>query len=204
MLRRVKTGPFLAYPAPESAAAAVLASRQSILIGRGRWFATALGLAAVAVLLRLPFLGTLGPDEGGYAYIASAWARGGHLYGRVWVDRPQGLMLAYRSLLGIAHQAWAIRLGAVVAAVAITLLLVLIGNVLESPKVGLLDRAALRDCRGGASLRGIHVQRRNRSGGAVDSRGCLRRAGLATRRPLVARRGWRTRRLRAVDEAIRL
>ena len=67
----------------------------------------------MAVVLRLPFLGTLGPDEGGYAYIASAWARGGHLYGKVWVDRPQGLMLAYRFLLGIAHQAWAIRLGAV-------------------------------------------------------------------------------------------
>src|SRR5205807_3131895 len=108
------------------------------LIGRSRWFAPALGLAAVAVVLRLPFLGTLGPDEGGYAYIASAWARGGHLYGNVWVDRPQGLMLAYRFLLGIAHQAWAIRLGALVAAVAITLLLVLIGSVLETPKVGLL------------------------------------------------------------------
>ena len=38
------------------------------------------------------------------------------LYRGVWVDRPQGLILAYRVLISIAHSAWAIRLGAVVAA----------------------------------------------------------------------------------------
>ena len=94
-------------------------------------------LAGLAAVLRLPFLGTIGPDEGGYAWVALAWARGGHLYGTDWIDRPQGLVLAYRLLLDIAHQAWAIRLGALLAGVAITLLLVAIGYLLESPAVGL-------------------------------------------------------------------
>ena len=38
----------------------------------------------------------LAPDEGGYLAIARAWADGGHLYTRFWVDRPQGMMFTYR------------------------------------------------------------------------------------------------------------
>jgi hypothetical protein len=50
--------------------------------------------------VRLPFVwGGLGMDEGGYAYVAQQWARGGRLYSSVWIDRPQGLVLAYRLLL---------------------------------------------------------------------------------------------------------
>lgn len=91
--------------------------------------------------MRLPFLGSIGPDEGGYAYVAWQWARGHALYRSVWVDRPQGLIVVYRLLISIAHAAWAIRMGAVVAGVAITLVLVAIGRLLESPATGLLAGA---------------------------------------------------------------
>lgn len=95
-------------------------------------------LAGVAALVRLPFLGSIGPDEGGYAYVAWQWARGHALYSGVWVDRPQGLILVYRLLISISHSAWAIRLGAVVAGVAITLLLVWVGRLFDGERTGLL------------------------------------------------------------------
>jgi 4-amino-4-deoxy-L-arabinose transferase-like glycosyltransferase len=95
-------------------------------------------VAAAAVLARLPFLGSIGPDEGGYAYVASEWAHGGRLYHGVWVDRPQGLLLAYRGVLAIAHTPWAIRLGALLAGTAVALLLVLVGCVLDSRRSGYL------------------------------------------------------------------
>jgi 4-amino-4-deoxy-L-arabinose transferase-like glycosyltransferase len=88
--------------------------------------------------VRVPFLGSIGPDEGGYAYVAWQWARGHALYSGVWVDRPQGLILAYRLLISISHSAWAIRLGAVVAGVAITLLLVWVGGLFDGERTGLL------------------------------------------------------------------
>jgi 4-amino-4-deoxy-L-arabinose transferase-like glycosyltransferase len=79
----------------------------------------------------------LGPDEGGYAYVAQQWAGGAHLYGPgAWVDRPQGLMLAYRFLLTLGHGPWAIRLGAVVFGAAITLLIGTIGLMLKGPWTG--------------------------------------------------------------------
>jgi 4-amino-4-deoxy-L-arabinose transferase-like glycosyltransferase len=90
------------------------------------------------VLVRLPFLGSIGPDEGGYAYVAWQWARGHALYRSVWVDRPQGLILVYRALISIAHSAWAIRLGAVIAGVAISFLLVAVGRLIASPLTGFL------------------------------------------------------------------
>ncbi len=94
--------------------------------------------AAAAVALRVPFMQLgLSPDEGGYAYIAEQWARGARLYGpSAWVDRPQGLMLAYRLLLSVAHGPWAIRLGAVVFGAAITLLIGAIGWMLKGPWTG--------------------------------------------------------------------
>jgi 4-amino-4-deoxy-L-arabinose transferase-like glycosyltransferase len=103
------------------------------------WAAVAIGAAAaVDGFLRLSFLHVgLSPDEGGYAYVAQQWARGARLYGpAAWVDRPQGLMLAYRFLLSIAHGAWAIRLGALVCGVAITVLLGAIGWMLDGPWTG--------------------------------------------------------------------
>ena len=93
------------------------------------------------MVVRLPFLGSIGPDEGGYAYVAWRWSRGADLYHSVWVDRPQGLILVYRLLISISHSAWAIRLGAVVAGAAITLLLAAVGRLLESPGTGFLAGA---------------------------------------------------------------
>jgi 4-amino-4-deoxy-L-arabinose transferase-like glycosyltransferase len=59
------------------------------------WALFAAALASFA--LHLPFLTTpLSVDEGGYGYVAYWWARGADLYGDVWVDRPQGLLLLYR------------------------------------------------------------------------------------------------------------
>jgi len=59
-------------------------------------------LVAVAFVLRLPFLRTpLTADEGGYAEVARLWARGATLYGSDWVDRPQGLLLAFRGALAL-------------------------------------------------------------------------------------------------------
>lgn len=50
----------------------------------------------------MPFLGLpLTADEGGYAEIARLWGRGHSLYGELFVDRPQGLLLVYRALLGL-------------------------------------------------------------------------------------------------------
>ncbi len=103
-------------------------------------FAAAIAIAGsvgLAALLRLPFLNTgLSPDEGGYAYVAGQWARGARLYGSDWVDRPQGLMLVYRLLLGGGHSAAAIRLGAVLFGCGITLLLGVAGWLLRGPWAG--------------------------------------------------------------------
>ena len=53
---------------------------------------------AAATLLRLRFLHLpLNTDEAGFAEVARLWSRGLPLYGQqAWVDRPQGLLLAYR------------------------------------------------------------------------------------------------------------
>lgn len=63
----------------------------------------ALAAAALACLvLHIPFLTTpLTVDEGGYGYVARWWASGADLYGDVWVDRPQGLLLLYRGALAL-------------------------------------------------------------------------------------------------------
>ncbi len=100
---------------------------------------------AGTLLFRLPLLRVpLDADEGGYAYLSRQWAAGGRLYGTVWVDRPQGLMLSYRLVtslgrspalihlaaaalaallaIGVAAAAWAIegRRAATIAAVLVT------------------------------------------------------------------------------------
>jgi len=111
--------PWTAMVGPLSAAAAIAGS---------------VGLAAI---LRLPFLNAgLSPDEGGYAYVASQWARGARLYGSDWVDRPQGLILVYRLLLEGGNTPAAIRLGAVLFGCGITLLLGLAGWLLRGPWTG--------------------------------------------------------------------
>jgi 4-amino-4-deoxy-L-arabinose transferase-like glycosyltransferase len=68
---------------------------------RPAWWALA-AAAGAALLLHLPFLTTpLSVDEGGYGYVAEWWSRGADLYGDVWVDRPQGLLLLYRAALAL-------------------------------------------------------------------------------------------------------
>lgn len=62
-----------------------------------RFWAWTIGAAAFAALVRVRYLFLpLAPDEGGYLAIARAWGDGGELYGRFWVDRPQGMMFLYR------------------------------------------------------------------------------------------------------------
>ena len=100
------------------------------------------GLTILAAGLRLPFLAAgVSVDEGGYAYVAREWARGGHIYGSLWVDRPQGLLLAYRFLLHISDSPWAIRLGAVLAGAAVTLLIGVVGWLLRSRATGIAAAA---------------------------------------------------------------
>lgn len=97
-----------------------------------------LAAAVLAVLLRVPFLGTgLSTDEGGYAYVARQWSRGARLYDTVWLDRPQGLLLTYRALLGIDDSGWTIRLGMVLAGAIITVALGAIGWLLAGRAVGI-------------------------------------------------------------------
>ena len=68
---------------------------------RPAWWALA-AAALASFLLHIPFLTTpLSVDEGGYGYVAQWWARGADLYGDVWVDRPQGLLLLYRAALAL-------------------------------------------------------------------------------------------------------
>lgn len=92
-------------------------------IPRGKLAVLALA-ACLAVILRVPFFTwPLTSDEGGYAYVAHWWFRGLTLYSAdLWLDRPQGIFLAYKlgSLL-LGEATWAIRLwgGAWAAAAAV-------------------------------------------------------------------------------------
>jgi 4-amino-4-deoxy-L-arabinose transferase-like glycosyltransferase len=96
-----------------------------------------LAAAALAVLLRVPFLFTgLSTDEGGYAYVAQQWSRGARLYDTAWLDRPQGLLITYRALLWINDSGWTIRLGMVLAGAIITVALGVIGWVLVGRRAG--------------------------------------------------------------------
>lgn len=105
--------------------------------------ACGIGLCALAgAALRAPFLSAgLLPDEGGYAYVAQRWSRGARLYDDAWADRPQGLLIAFRLLLNIAEEPWAIRLGAVICGAGITVLLGVIGWQLRGPATGVAAAA---------------------------------------------------------------
>ncbi|MEA2308776.1 MAG: hypothetical protein QOI65_1062 [Thermoleophilaceae bacterium] len=110
-------------------------SRRQALIALG-------GTGALAVLARAPFIASgIGPDEGGYAYVAREWARGARLYEGIWIDRPQGLISVYRAIVTVADHPWAIRLGALLIGVAITLLIGAIGWMLRGPITGIAAAA---------------------------------------------------------------
>jgi len=101
------------------------------------------GAAVVAAGLRLPFIWTgVSIDEGGFAYVTQQWARGARLYDDdAWIDRPQGLILAYRMLLAIGDGQWTIRLGAVLTGVALTVLIGLAGWLLLGRACGVAAAA---------------------------------------------------------------
>lgn len=54
-----------------------------------------LPFVAVLVMRARFFFSPMTTDEGGYLAVARAWFRGADLYGKVWVDRPQGLLVVY-------------------------------------------------------------------------------------------------------------
>jgi 4-amino-4-deoxy-L-arabinose transferase-like glycosyltransferase len=91
---------------------------------RPAWWALA-AAALASFVLHLPFLTTpLSVDEGGYGYVARWWASGADLYGDVWVDRPQGLLLLYRAALALpGSHVLGIRLMATLWSCAIAVLL---------------------------------------------------------------------------------
>lgn len=100
------------------------------------------GTGALAALARLPFVGAgLGPDEGGYAYVAREWARGTQLYSGIWIDRPQGLLGVYRAIGAVADHPWAYRLTALLIGVAVTLLVGAIAWLLRGPWAGVAAAA---------------------------------------------------------------
>lgn len=79
-------------------------------------------LSVLAMLVRRPLFGVpLDPDEGGYAYVAHRWAQGAGLYGNLWIDRPQGLMIVFRAVTDVSYTAAALRTVAVLAGVVLTL-----------------------------------------------------------------------------------
>jgi|GEM_PF-624397 len=107
--------------------------------GRSTWVWLAV-VAGAAVLTRLPLMGLpLDPDEGGYAYIARQWAMGVPLYsGAAWVDRPPGLMLAFRWITDLSYTPGALRAGAMAAAVAVALGAACCARILAGPRAGLV------------------------------------------------------------------
>lgn len=100
------------------------------------------GWTVVAAALRAPFIWTgLSMDEGGYAYVAQQWAHGQRLYDTAWLDRPQGLLLVYRLLLGIDDSGATIRAGAVLAGAAITVFVGVTGWLLIGRRAGMAAAA---------------------------------------------------------------
>ena len=104
-----------------------------------------MGLAALlALAARLPFWrAPLTADEGGYTEVARLWAGGAHLYNQAWVDRPQGLLLAFRALLAagggstISIRVMAALVSVVVVLVVVALATALCGSI-EGLATGLL------------------------------------------------------------------
>jgi 4-amino-4-deoxy-L-arabinose transferase-like glycosyltransferase len=105
---------------------------------RPAWWALA-AAALASFVLHIPFLTTpLSVDEGGYGYVARWWAAGAHLYGDVWVDRPQGLLLLYRGALALpGGNAFDIRLMATLWSCAIAVVLGLFMTRLAGRRAGI-------------------------------------------------------------------
>lgn len=80
-------------------------------IHRMRSWAPPVFVAILAVLVRVPFFDwPLISDEGGYAYTAYWWLHGLTLYsGDLWLDRPQGIFVAYMVPVLLGGSTWVIR-----------------------------------------------------------------------------------------------
>jgi hypothetical protein len=105
-----------------------------------KWVAVPVLLVALAVGLRAPWFDVpLTADEGGYAEIARLWAHGGHLYGGLWVDRPQGLIIVFRALLAVGiTSAVGFRLAAAGLAAILVVLTFAVGARLSNRRTGAL------------------------------------------------------------------
>jgi hypothetical protein len=93
--------------------------------------------------LRLPFLDApLTADEGGYAEVARLWSHGQRLYRSDWVDRPQGLLLVFRTALGAGiTSAAGLRAVAAGFAVLLALIAALLGRRIGGRNRGLIAAA---------------------------------------------------------------
>lgn len=106
---------------------------------RAAAFAALAGLAALSIILRVPFLPVpLTSDEGGYAYTARWLDRGLALYRDLWFDRPQAIFLVYGAILHLVGPSTeAIRLGAALYNAATVLALALLGRALFTRRAAL-------------------------------------------------------------------
>lgn len=96
----------------------------------------------VTIAVRLPLLNVpLDADEGGYAYLARRWAEGGRLYGPVWVDRPPGLMLAYRAVTALGRSPVLIHLAASCCAAVLVVAVAIAAWAIRGPRAAVLAAA---------------------------------------------------------------
>ena len=102
------------------------------------------GVALLAVLVRLPFLRVSpSPDEGGFLMVAAQWRPGTSLYGDYWVDRPPLLIAMLQPVAGSADPVVGLRLLGCVAVVMAVVLAARLGHLLDvsSTSRSLEDRA---------------------------------------------------------------
>jgi hypothetical protein len=100
-----------------------------------------LGIVFVVALgLRLPFLSwPLIEDEGAYAYIARWWLAGAALYGPdLWLDRPQGIFVAYLPPVLAGGSVWTLRAWGALWAAATGVAVARVAEYFASARAGLL------------------------------------------------------------------
>src|SRR2546425_8039013 len=134
----------------------VLASKSLRTLTRRPALLAFAGTAVLAALARVPYLTVgVGPDEGGYAYVARQWARGAALYQDVWIDRPQGLVSIYRVIYELSGHLWAYRLGALLIGVGVTLVVGAIAWVVRGAGAGVAAALLYAVVGGGPDLQGL-------------------------------------------------